>query len=87
MNILFDDTCEELAFPRLFSKRKFGYTFSREHHFKPTKYFNHHLLNFSQTVASNSDYIFLARSVWQKKNVKDQIPVGNYMFKAYKRNT
>ena len=56
--ILFDKKCEGLALPKTFFRRKFGYTFPREHYLMPTGYFNQRLLNFSQTFASNSDYIF-----------------------------
>ena len=66
-HILFDKKCEELAFPNIFFRGKFGYRFSREHHLTPTKHFNQCLLNFSQIFASNSDYKFFARSVLQQK--------------------
>ena len=75
-HILFDKKCEELAFPKIFFRGKFGYTFPREHHLTPTRYFNQRLLNFSQTFASNSDYIFFAQSVLQQKNLNDQINIA-----------
>ena len=75
-HILFDKNCEELAFPKIFFRRKFGYTFPREHHLTATRYFNQRLLNFSQTFASNSDYIFFARSVLEQKNLNDQINIA-----------
>ena len=56
--ILFDKKCEGLAFSKIFFRGKFGYTFLREHYLMPTGYFNQRLLNFSQTFASDSDYIF-----------------------------
>ena len=65
--ILFDKKSEEFAFPKIFFREKCSYTFPREHHFTPTRYFNQHLLNFSQTFASNSDYIFFAVSITAKK--------------------
>ena len=68
-HILFDKKCEELAFPKIFFRGKFGYTFPREHQLTPKRYFNQRLLNFSQTFASNSD-IFFAQSVLQRKNLK-----------------
>ena len=68
--------CEELAFPRIFSRAKFGYTFPREHHLTPTRYLNQRLLNFSQTFASNSDSIFFAQSVLQQNNFDDQINIA-----------
>ena len=75
-HILFDKKCEELAFPKIFFRGKFGYTFPREHHLTPTGYFNQRLLNFSQTFASNGDYIFFAQSVLQQKNLNDQINIA-----------
>ena len=80
-HILFDKKCEELAFPKIFFGGKFGYTFPREHHLTPTTYFNQCLLNFSQTFASNSDYIFFAQSVLQQKNLKGELTAG--MFANY----
>ena len=53
--ILFDKKCKELAFPKIFFKGKFTYTFTREHYLTPTKYFNQRLLNFLQTFASNNE--------------------------------
>ena len=64
-HILFNKKCEELAFPKIFFRGKSGYTFPREHYLTPTRYFNQRLLNFLQTFASNSDYIFFAQSVLQ----------------------
>ena len=75
-HILFDKKCEELTFPKIFLRGKFGYTFPHEHHLTPTRYFNQCLLNFSQTFASNSDYIFFAQSVLQQKNLNDQINIA-----------
>ena len=65
-----------MAFPKIFFRGKFGYIFPREHHLTPTRYFNQRLLNFSQTFASNSDYIFFAQSVLQQKNLNDQINIA-----------
>ena len=75
-HILFDEKCEELAFPKIFFRGKFGYAFPREHHLTPTRYFNQRLLNFSQPFASNSDYIFFAQPVLQQKNLNDQINIA-----------
>ena len=75
-HILFDKKCEELAFPKIFFRGNFGYTFPREHHLTPTRYFNQRLLNFSQTFASYSDYIFFAQPVLQQKNLNDQINIA-----------
>ena len=60
---LFDEKCKGLAFPEIFFKGKFGYTFPREQFLTSTKYFNQGLLSCSQILPSKSDYIFLAQSV------------------------
>ena len=62
-HILFDKKFEELVFPKILFRGKFGYTFPREHRLTPIRYFNQRLLNFSQIFASNSDYIFFAQLV------------------------
>ena len=67
-HILFDKKREELAFPNIFFKGKFGDTFQREHYLTLTKYFNQRLL-----ICSNCDYIFFAQLVLQPKNLNDQI--------------
>ena len=74
--ILFDKKCEGLGFPKTFFRGKFGYTFPREHYLTPTRYFNQRLLNFSQTFASDSDYIFFLKSVLQQKNLNGQINIA-----------
>ena len=71
---LFDEKCKGLAFPEIFFKEKFGYTFPREHYLTSTKYFNQRLLSCSQILPSNSDYIFFAQSVL--KNLSDQISMA-----------
>ena len=65
--IFLDKKCEELAFPKIYFRGKFGYTFPHEHHLTPARYFNKDLLNFSQTFASKSDFIFFAQPVLQQK--------------------
>ena len=72
---LFDKKWEELAFPKIFFRGKFGYTFPGGNHWTPKRYFNQRLLHFSQTFASNSD-IFFAPSVLQQKNLNDQINIA-----------
>ena len=42
-----DKKCEELAFPVLFPKGRYGYTTERKIHLTPTKYFNARLLHHS----------------------------------------
>ena len=70
---LFDQKCEEPAFPQFFSKDRFGYSAERKIKLSPSKYFNQRLLNYKLSFASNSDYISFAQSVLQENNFKDQI--------------
>ena len=72
-HILFNEKFEELAFPKTFFKGNFGYTFRCEHYLTSTGYFNRRLLNCLQTLVANSDHIFFAQSVLQRKNLSDQI--------------
>lgn len=39
-HILSDEKCEELVFPKIFFKGKFGYIFPHKHYLTSTKYFN-----------------------------------------------
>ena len=36
-HVLFDKKCKELAFPKIFFRGKFGFTFPREHHLIPNR--------------------------------------------------
>ena len=72
-HILFDEKCEELAFPKTLFKEKFGYTFPREPYLTSAKYFNQRLFNCPQTFASNSNYIFFPQTVLQQNNLSDKI--------------
>ena len=69
-NILYD---KKLVFLKIFFRWKLGYTFRREHHLTPTRYFNQRLFNFSETFASNSDYICFAQLVLQQKKNKNNL--------------
>ena len=56
--ILNDEFFEEQAFPFLLPKGKFGYKAPRDIPISPAWYFNQHF-------ASDADYIFFARSVYE----------------------
>ena len=49
--IIFDQNCEKLAFPQLFSKCRFGYSVEREIKLSPSKYFNQRLWDYKQSFA------------------------------------
>ena len=82
--LLADQNCEPLAFLYLSPAGKFGYRVKRDKKLIPVKYFNQHLLNFSQLLTSSAYYIFYALSVTQKlkmnialeKVCSDQITAG-----------
>ena len=54
-----DEFCEELAFPYLFPKGKFGYKIFKEVKLSPVKYFTQWLLNYTEIFASDPGCIFL----------------------------
>jgi hypothetical protein len=55
-----DKLCEELSFPVLFPKGRFGYTAERGIKLSPIKYFNARLLHYSGKFATNPEYLFFA---------------------------
>ena len=52
-----DKQSEELAFPVLFPKGRFGYMAEREVKLSVGKYFNARLLHYSGRFASNAEYL------------------------------
>ena len=73
LSLMTDENCEELAFPYLFPRGKFGYNVERDVPLSASKYFNQRLLNYAQRFAGISDYIFYAHSVLQQKQLTSQI--------------
>lgn len=59
--------CEELAFPVLFPKGKYGSSVNQEIKLSPVKYFNARLLHQSGRFAANPEYLFFAQFIEQKK--------------------
>ena len=78
-SLLSDDHCEELVlvFPYLFPERKFSYKPTRVLKLSPVKCFNQRLLNYSQMLASDSDYIFYGLSVTQQLKINSEINTGH----------
>ena len=68
--------CEELPFPVLFPKGRFGYTADREIKLSPVKYFNTRLLHYSGRFATNPEYLFLAQFIIEQKKVSDSINIA-----------
>ena len=71
--MLNDEFCEELSFPYLLPRGKFGYKVERVHtKLSPSKYFNQHLLNYTQLFASDPDFIFFALSTTQQLKLQSR---------------
>ena len=65
-----------MAHRNLFPTGKFGYKVKKDMPLRPSKYFNHRLLNYSLHFASDPDYIFFAHSVMQKIQSNNQISIA-----------
>ena len=76
VSFMADKHCEELAFPVLFPKGRFGYTEEREVKLSPTKYFNARLLHHSGRFAMNPEYLFFAQFIIEQKKVSDSINIA-----------
>ena len=74
--VLSDEFSEELAHPYLFPTGKFGYKVKRNVTLSPVKYFNQRFLNYTQKIASDSDYIFFVHSILQQLALQSQINVA-----------
>ena len=75
-NIILDKFCEELAFPQLLCKGRYGYSVDRNLKISHTKYFNQRLLNYKNIFSSCSEYIFFAQFVMQQINLNSQINIA-----------
>ena len=73
ISLLNNGLCEELAFPNLLGGGKFGYNVPWDVPVSPARYFNQKFLNFNQTFASNSDYTFFARPVYEQHHLRPSI--------------
>ena len=67
VSLMTDKLCEELAFPVLFPKGRFGFTAERQIKLSPVKYFNARLLHHSGRFARNPDYLFFAQFIIERK--------------------
>ena len=73
VSILRDELCEEQEFLHLLPNGKFGYNVPPDIPLSPARYFNQRLLSFNQYFASDADYIFLARSVYEQHHLRSII--------------
>ena len=71
-----DKQSEELAFPVLFPKGRFGYTTGCDVNLSPIKCFNARLLRYSGRFASNPEYLFFAQFIMEQKKVSDSINIA-----------
>ena len=81
VSILSDEFSEEQTFPHLLSKGKFGYNSPRNIPISPAQYFNQRLLNFNQCFASDADYIFFSRSVYEQHHLCSSINFAMHKIK------
>ncbi|XP_068758167.1 uncharacterized protein [Montipora capricornis] len=76
VSFMADKQCEELAFPVLFPKGKYGYSVNRKITLSPVKYFNARLLHHSGRFATNPEYLFFAQFIIEQKKVSDSINIA-----------
>ena len=76
VSLMLDKQCEELAFPVLFPKGRYGYTTERKSQISPVKYFNARLLHYSGRFATNPEYVFFAQYIIEQKKVSDSINIA-----------
>jgi hypothetical protein len=76
VSMMTDKLCEELSFPVLFPKGRFGYTAERDIKLSPIKYFNARLLHYSGKFATNPEYLFYAQFIMEQKKISDSINIA-----------
>ena len=76
VSIMTDKKCEELTFPTLFPKGRFGYMKERKIKLTPVKYFNARLIHYSGRFATNPEYVFFAQFVIEQKKVSYSINIA-----------
>ena len=74
--IMTDKLCEELSFPVLFPKGRFGYTAERDLKLSPVKYFNARLLHYSGKFATSPEELFFAQFIIEQKQMSDSINIA-----------
>jgi hypothetical protein len=71
-----DKLCEELSFPVLFPKGRFGYTSEQDIKLSPIKYFNARLLHYSGKFETNPEYLFFAQFIMEQNKISDSINIA-----------
>ena len=75
VSMMTDRHCEELAFPVLFPKGRFGYKMDRKEKLTPVRYFNARLMHYSGRFATNPEYLFFVQFIIEQKKVSDNINI------------
>ena len=75
-SLMTEKQCEELAFPSLFPKGRFGLTAQRDIKLTPVKYFNARLLHYSGRFSINPEYLFFAQFIIEQKKISDNINIA-----------
>ena len=73
VSFMTDKQCEELAFPSLFPKGRFGFTTQRDIKLTPIKYFNACLLHYSGRFSTNPEHLCFGQFIIEQKKVSDDI--------------
>ena len=81
VSILSDEFCEEQVVPYLLPEGKTGYNTSPDIA-SPGWYFNQRLLNFNQYFASDANYLFFTRSVYEQYRLRPSIKFAMYKIKS-----
>ena len=79
ISILSDEFFEEQAFPYLLPKGKLGYNAPQDIPISPE--FNEWLLNFNQHFASDADYIFFSKPVYEQYHLRSSINFAMHKIK------
>lgn len=67
VSVMTEKLCEELAFPVLFPKGRFGYTTEQQIKLLSVRYFNARLLHHSGRFATDPEYLFFAQFIIKEK--------------------
>ena len=76
------ELCEEQKFPYVLPKGKFSYSVPQDILISLARYFNQRLLNFNQYFASDADYIFFGRPVFEQHHLRLSINFAMHKIKA-----
>ena len=71
-----DKHAEELSFPQLFPRGRFGFSYERHNKLSLKKYFQARVLNCDRRFAKNIDYLFYAQYRAEAQEVNDSISLS-----------